>query len=198
MAMGWISFCSFGCEGKKDASGPAGSAESAAPSTTGAAEADVNAAVPDALKPKLKFVMGNLEDGRNKAPALVPEGWEQSSVIPGKFKPKGDARLGFMTGYDLGTNCDGMCTAKDWAAVSESVDFAQFKDPKFTIVKDEKKPGFRLLIATAKDGPTYLRAAMWKEGASRYFTCGATLESEIAAALPAFEKACRAFSPGSW
>ena len=70
-----------------------------------------------------------------------------------------------------------------------------FKDKQFTIVKDEQQPGFRLLVATTSEGKTYLQTAFWKEGAKRYYACGAFLSKESASALPAFEIACRAFKP---
>lgn len=183
------------CDAKKEGAGANGGDNAATAKLSATAVADANAAIPDALKTKLKFVEGAHEDRKLKAPAVLPEGWKTGGVIPGSYKPDDNADLGFMTKYELGTNCDGACEAKDWAAVSENVEFAQFKGAQFTVTKDEKTPGFRILIATTKDGTAYIRSAFWKAGANRYFTCGATLDPKIAAAAPAFEKACRAFTP---
>ncbi|MEZ4467185.1 MAG: hypothetical protein R3F60_31035 [bacterium] len=133
--------------------------------------------------------------------AIVPKGWEESKGIPGRFKPPSNSDFGFMTSFSVGTNCDGMCSPKDWKATAEKVDLAQFRDPaKFTIVSetDMTAPTGKMLQATSAGGgfggpKTYLTMVRWKDGADRYQTCRATLEGETAnALLPAFQKACEA------
>lgn len=126
----------------------------------------------------------------------MPEGWKQSDVIPGSYSPPDGAGLGFMTKFSVGTNCDGSCEAKDWAATSDKVDFAQFTaGGAFKVEKDDKAAGQRLLVAGNSDGSKYVVAAFWKDGASRYYACHAKLEQPDAALAPAFEKACRALTP---
>jgi len=159
-----------------------------------AAEA-VNKLVPADLADKLTFTTAKGEDGRFVA--VVPKGWEEAKHMPGHYRPTG-SDLGFMTSFDVGTNCDGDCAPKDWAATTEKVEFKQFLEgDQFEVVKDEKGDDSRLMVAKSGD-KIYIAAVQWKEGASRYFTCRATLEKEIAAAAPAFEQACRSVSISSW
>jgi hypothetical protein len=127
--------------------------------------------------------------------AAVPKGWK-AGIIPGSFEPPEGANLGFMTKYSVGTNCDGMCEPKDWAAIAERVDLAQFRDAgRWEIVEEQAltAPAGKLLIAKPKgETKVYLNAVRWKDGASKYFTCRATLEGEAATALlPAFKAACQ-------
>jgi hypothetical protein len=158
------------------------------------AVAEANAAVPDLLKDKLTFVAGAFEDGApNNALAVLPAGWEKSEVIPGKYKPPSASGLGFLTVFQIGSNCDGACEAKDWATVVDRVEFTQSADG-LTIEKDDRASGSRIVVATSGSGKS-IRAAFWKEGASRYYVCSAILDSEATSAAPAFEKACRATTP---
>ncbi|MCB9545077.1 MAG: hypothetical protein H6706_04205 [Myxococcales bacterium] len=145
----------------------------------------------------LEFEVKSIDD--DSVVAVVPKGWEESKGIPGRFKAPANSDFGFMTSFSVGTNCDGMCSPKDWKAVAEKVDLAQFRDAsKFAIVseKDLTNPTGKLLQATTTGGgfggpKTHLTLVRWKEGASRYQTCRASLEGEAAnAMLPAFIKAC--------
>jgi len=78
------------------------------------------------------------------------------------------------------------------------VDFKQFLEgEQFTVEKDEKTDSSRLLVAKAGDR-VHIAFALWKKGASRYFTCHATLDAEAAPAAPAFEKACQSMTVSSW
>ena len=45
-----------------------------------------------------------------------------------------------------------------------------------------------------KGESTYVVYAWWADGARRYFSCTASLEAQVKAAAPAFEKACLAVS----
>ena len=149
----------------------------------------VQAAVP-ADAPKVEFE-AKLTD-KDTAIAAVPKGWKES-VIPGTFEPPEGSDIPFMTQYGVGSNCDGSCSPKDWKATAEKVEFAQFKDPQFKIEKDEalKDPEGRLLVASVDEGKKlYIVAARWKEGASRYYTCRATLVDKATALRPAVERAC--------
>ncbi len=156
--------------------------------------APVQAAVP-ADGPKVTFEAKLLDDDR--IALTVPTGWTVG-VIPGRFKPPDDAKLGFMTQFGAGGNCDGMCEPKDWKATADKVEFAQFKSGSFSIIKDEPltNPEGRLVVASADGGKRlYLVVARWKDGAERYFNCRATLEESALKLLPALELACKKAQP---
>jgi hypothetical protein len=109
--------------GDKGAEAPAGPPKKTAADLKPAFEKDALAAV-NAARPAgatTEFVVGVFDDDR--VLAAVPKGWEESKVIPGNFKPPTGSDLGFMTSFRIGTNCDGMCSAKDWKATAEKVNF---------------------------------------------------------------------------
>lgn len=141
--------------------------------------------LPASLKGKLAFEAMTIGD-HDDAVVVRPKDWK--SVFDGNFS--GPDELGFGTSYWVSSNCDGMCEAKDWAAVSDKVDFAQFRDGKTKVLKDEKASGERVAVGTNEE-KTYIVVVRWKEGASRYFACRATLAKEAKEAADAFEKACR-------
>lgn len=175
----------LGCGGKKsDGGGGGGGAKASDP-------AAANAAVPAELKGKLEF--DTAKDDRDHVAWVKPKGWKDGA-IPGMVKPAEDANLGFMTRYAVGTNCDGTCEAKDWAATTDKVEFAQLASAG-TVEKDEKGEGTRTMVVAIGDRKD-LRMAWWKTGATHYVSCSATLEKEVAAALPAFEAACKATVTG--
>lgn len=154
--------------------------------------AELDHAVPASLKGKLSFEAALTKD--KNAAYVRPKGWKE--VFEGN--QKADGELGFMTGYWVSSNCDGMCSPKDWEATVNKVDFAQFVagDGKFKVDKDEKSDGERVLVAHGDS--TYVVVAKWKKGASRYFSCRATLDKEAVDAVAVFEKACRALDPFDW
>lgn len=181
-----------GCD--KEESAHAESATAAQPKADDPAA--INAAVPENLRAELSFEAKTAEDG--KLAAIVPAGWTESEYIPGKFTPPDGSGLGIMSRFDVGANCDGMCAAKDWAATVEKAEFGRLTgDAGFTITKDEKIPGGRLLIGRTERA-TRLVAAWWKEGASQYYVCRASLDGKAAEAIDAFERACRATRVLSW
>ena len=151
--------------------------------------AGINALVPAALKAKVAFEKAEIKRERGSRTTAftlaAPKGWAQESKEFSNLSPAGQDMLG--TSIDVGTNCAGVCEPKDWAAVSDE-DFAQFKDAK--ILKDEKTPTSRLMIAEMSD-KTYVQHATWTAGAKRYATCVVTLEDEYREAAPAFAKACQ-------
>lgn len=151
--------------------------------------AKVNALVPTELAPKLSFVPGTMRN--ESGAALVPKGWEVA--FEGNYKAPRE--LGFGTSYWISSNCDGACTPKDWPAIADKVDFAQYGDG-WKIAKDEKADGQRVIVAEKQD--VHVVVAKWKTGANRYFACRATLAPEAKAAAPAFEAACRGLAPIEW
>jgi hypothetical protein len=105
---------------KADEESPTLKARREAKASTEEQAGKVNELVPAALKGQIGFELGML---RNDAAAvLVPKGWE--TVFEGNFRAP--SALGFGTNYWVSSNCDGMCSPKDWAEVSDKVDFKQF------------------------------------------------------------------------
>lgn len=179
-----------GCK-KKDDSGEestAAKAVAAKPIDVGA----INSAVPSTV-PGLSFTTATLTD--DNIEAVVPAGWEGSKVIPGRYRPAQGSDLGFFTDYAVGSNCDGACQPKEWKPVVDKVEFGRLGDA--TIVKDEPLPNGRIVIAKSDDR-TEVIAAWWKEGASHYAFCRATLDGKTADAVDAFEQACRATRVTNW
>lgn len=168
--------------------------------------AAVNALVPANLKDKLVFEKRTIEEERGRDKHIftmaAPKTWSQGPMKGfAKLRAPDEDGFGNLTEIRLGTNCDGRCEPKDWDKVVEKVDFAQFRDGKYKIVKDEAGKTDHLLIAQ-KESSTYIRYAWWAEGGSRYLQCDATLElgfaaadaADIQTAAPAFEAACKAVS----
>lgn len=186
----FLAMLAAGC-GKKDSDkgGDKGSGGSAAVDV-----AAVNAAVPKEMAGKLEFEAAKGE--KDRVSFAAPKGWK-AGVMPDSFQPPDDS-LGFMTRYSVSSNCDGDCSAKDWAAVTDKVEFAQLTGTGFTVDKDEKADGSRLVVAKDGDGSVVVAAAWWKKDAPRYFYCRAKLDGESAKAAAAFEKACRSVSIASW
>jgi hypothetical protein len=181
------------CGKKDDKGGGGGGGGGGGPTIDVAA---VNALVPAALKDKLVFEKRDVVEERGKHSTTTytlagPKGWTQDMKMFAKLKPPsgGAFDAGFMTSFDVGSNCDGDCVAKDWAATSEKVNFKQFRDKK--IEKDELGKTDHMMIASDGDS-RFVMYAWWTADAKHYFTCMAHLEKPVADAAPAFEKACRA------
>ena len=157
--------------------------------------AAINALVPADLKTKLVFDKFELVDehkhGNITFTFAAPKGWKEGMKGMGSLKAPDDQ--GFMTSMHVGSNCDGSCEPKDWAATADKVDFKQFtSNAEMKVQKDEKKPGSRLMVAQDKDGMSFVAYAWWTDGAKNYHVCRATLDKPIAAASEAFAKACQA------
>jgi len=200
-----------------------GDAAASAPSITKADADAANAAVPADLKSKVVFEVRTVEDkvGRHthKYTFVAPKSWK-AGFMPGSVKPDDADNLGFGTEMQVGTNCDGSCEPKDWAKVSDKVNFSQYTSGKATgkVVKDVKGKTDRLLVfaneptvqenagsasmtvngktttttvtATSGTKGVTIIHAWWNDGDSRYFTCEATLDEGAAVLADAFEKAC--------
>ena len=164
-----------------------------------------DALVPADLKSKIAFAEASVEEERGKKSKTVytlaaPKTWKADGTMKmfAKLRPDHSEGYGNFTEVSLGSNCDGSCEAKDWAQVSEKVDFAQFRGAGFKIVKDEKTATSHLVTAT-NDDTTYVSYAWWVDGGDHYNTCRAVLQKgfmpdspDPRAAMPAFEKACQA------
>ena len=151
--------------------------------------AGVNALVPADLEDKLVFEETKIpeERGRHKTIYTVaaPKGWKQEMGGFASLKPPTD--LGFMTRFEVGTNCDGTCEPKDWDKAIDHV-YASYLSGK--VIKNDKGPGKRTIVAEASNGDVLVLVAHWKDGDSRYAHCGGTLDAQIKGAAAAFEKAC--------
>lgn len=151
--------------------------------------AAVNALVPAALKDKVVFEQRDIVEKRGKSgtkyTVAAPKGWKQNMESFASLKPDKDG-MGFMTKFDVGTNCDGECTSKDWAATVEKV-YGNYL--KGTVTKDVKGTNSRTIVAKSGEMTLVVRA-WWADGDKEYFHCGATLEPEVAELAAAVEKAC--------
>lgn len=178
------------CGGKKEES-----AEAKGPSQ---AELDqavtaANKAVPADLGTSVEFAIYR-EPKKARYVAIVPKGWEESDVMPGSFEAP-DV-LGSMTRFRVGTNCDGTCEPKDWAATAEKINFKQLRSG--TIEKEEELPGGGKLIISKKSGSTYVSLARWSDKGRFYLTCYANLETKAATLVTAAETACKAMATDRW
>jgi hypothetical protein len=178
-----------GC-GKQDDKGGGGAA--AKPVDVAA----VNALVPASLKDKLVFEQQTIveERGHSKTTYTVaaPKGWKQEMKSFAKLEAPDD--LGFMTSFDVGTNCDGECQPKDWASTVDKVYSSYLKSK---VIKDQKSANARTIIASS-DTTTLVVVATWREGDKSYSHCGGTLDNDkikdVKEVALAFEKACESVS----
>lgn len=183
-----------GCKDDDEANTQAGKQ---APAATPALEATAaNAAVPETLAGKVAFTVGTGDEDR--LAVLLPDGWEESGAIPGLYRPGEDLGLGFMTSYSVGTSCDGACSPKDWTAAAGKTEFAQFETDSFTVVSDEPLEGGGRILVARNDDRAFVAAARWKDGASRYAYCRASLDGRATDALDAFVQACRDLQVRTW
>ncbi len=165
--------------------------ESSSPAAVTIDAAAVNALVPAELKTKLVFDKTDVaeERGKDKLTFTVaaPKGWKQDNKMFATLTGGND--VGFMTSMHLASDCDGTCEPKDWAKSADKTVFDQFKGAG--VMKNDTTPTSRLLIAT-RDKTTFVAYAWWQPDARHYHFCLVTLEEPVAAAAPAFAKACQA------
>lgn len=158
------------------------------------AVADANGLVPAELKSKLVFEKAEVSQKRLSTMTTfqlaAPHGWTQKDKKWAELVSP-DAPT---TEIKLSTDCNGECKPKNWAKASHGV-FDQFSDA--TVVKSETGATSRSLIATQKDSSTVVVYAWWQPDASQYQYCTATLDAPLAAAAPAFLKACQAVAVAS-
>jgi hypothetical protein len=170
---------------------PEGSAPSAS-ATAAEAPIDVdgvNALVPSAIRDKLVFEKRSIVEERGDKTiytVAAPKGWTQENKAFGRLRPP---EGGIHLDFDVGTNCDGVCSPKDWNTTVEKV-YASYLTGK--VIKDEKREGGRTIVADILDGSArVVIVAWWKDKDDHYSHCNATLSGDLKDAAPAFERACQ-------
>ena len=157
--------------------------------------AAINALVPATLQPALVFDKRDVsvERGPRKTTYTLaaPRGWEQRGGVVMELVTTD--RTGERVRLVASSSCDGECKPKSWEAIVDRVHFAPRAKGK--VLKDEKAPGRRTLIAEGERRGvpiTYVTVAWWTDGARSYHYCAASLTDAFKAAVPAFEKVCQA------
>ncbi len=149
--------------------------------------APINALVPPPLKDKVVFEQRDIAIDHVTYTFAAPKAWTREGKLFAHLKGTDHSRL------EVGTNCDGECTPKDWAQIADRVNFAPRAKGK--VRKDDKGATRRTMIADVSIGgaeTTDIVVAWWTAGDKRYHTCTAMLDASIKDAAPAFEKACQA------
>jgi len=170
--------------------------------------AAVNALIPAEWKGKLEFELGEVIDkrGRNHDTyrLALPRGWKPA-FMPGSLQPADaddfgrSAALGAVMSIRVGSNCNGECKPKDWAAEVDRVYYQQFTTGKAAgkVVEDTKRPTGRTLVFSRDESvepgmgsEVNILTTWWKAGGSQHFICEAKLQDAAVALAPAFEQAC--------
>ena len=167
--------------------------------------AAVNAALPADLKDKIAFEKKDVEAGMGKKKetytVAAPKGWK-AGFMPGSLEPADADGFGSKTlgksSFRVGSDCNGSCEKKDWAAVSDQVYFSQMTSNKEgKVTKDEKGENRRTVIFEGKvsDFPEHdvairIVTAWWEPDSTHYYVCQAELGVPLKGAAAAFEKAC--------
>lgn len=187
------------------ACGKKGGGDAPAVSITQADADAVNALVPAEMKDKVTFEVTKIEDkmGRRTTTYTVvaPKGWKKG-FMPGSLEPADADNFGSKTfgktSLKVGSNCDGECKPKDWAATADKVYFSQFTGGKVEgkVVKDEKQKTSRTLVfeqekaASTGEKNVEVITAWWTDGAKKHYVCEAELGALSTGLAAAFEKAC--------
>ncbi len=187
----WILFASLlalGC-GKKEGGGDGEGGEASSAKNLKSAVEAANKAVPEGTKLAFKVYE---EPKKARFSAVVPDGWTESEHMPGSFEPPKDSALGFMTRFRVGTNCDGACEPKDWAAVTEKVNLKQLRTG--TVSKEEDLGGSGKLLIASKGTSKYVQVVKWGKKSKFYISCRANLSKDAHDLVAAVEAACRAIT----
>lgn len=168
------------------------------------ADADaVNALIPADVKGKVEFEVATIDDGMGRHPTkytvVAPKGWKKG-FMPGSLEPADSDNFGSKTlgksSFKVGSNCDGTCEKKDWAAVVDKVYYSQFTGAsvKGKVVKDDKTPTGRTMIFEGEDvmgdKQTKMIKTWWTADSTKHYICEAELGAPLMTATAAFEKAC--------
>ena len=162
-----------------------------------------NDAVPAAWKQKLAFEVKTLgDDPKEKVSAAVPKGWKKGFLPDELDPPDNNNDFGFGTTFRVGGTCGGDCKAKSAKEWEDAANHAFFDNvlahtPAPKVIKDDKKPGRRTMIAEDQhtDGnmnQTFVITAWWSDGGERFYFCDVALAEEAKDLAPAFDKACAA------
>ncbi len=183
------------CGGSKDSVPEAPAGPSFTQGTIDAAAC--NALVPTPLRDKIIFEKRQIVEKRGRSATTytvaAPKNWKQD--MDSFADLKADKNGGFFSGFKVGSNCDGMCTAKDWDKIVDKATFQPLlKDAK--VLKDVKGVGTRTVIVedNSNTKSTRITTAWWKPGDKKYYLCSAELDPEVRDAAPAFERACSALT----
>lgn len=150
----------------------------------------IDGLVPDNLKDQVKFKVWK-EKRKGSMQAVVPD-WKDG-YMDGAFE-LGDAFD--RNTFSVGSNCDGECKPKDWAAIAEKVNFENMGNGE--VEKDEPLPEGGRIVIKKTPGGRALQLAMWRKDSRKYYTCSARLRDPISEAIGAFEQACRSIVVESW
>jgi hypothetical protein len=179
-------------DGDKGKSGPARTVD----------PAPANAAIPAAWKGKIEFEAMKIADDFDKegtVTAVVPKGWVAGKGIKAmREPPEGAQGFGFGTHMWPGSGCGGECKARPSAELEAEANKSFFSNllahtPPPKVIKDEKTPGHRLLVAEDQGGGMdhiSIMSAWWDDGAKRFSFCTVELAMEAKDLEPAFEQAC--------
>jgi hypothetical protein len=163
--------------------------------------AKANAAIPASWKGKVEFEAKKLGKGKFGDPVMVaaPKGWKDGFMDGSLEPPDGNKDFGFGTTFRAGGTCEGECKKEkseaEWVAAGNASFFGNLlkHDPAPKIIKDEKGPGHRTLVATDKSNgidKVTIVVAKWKDGGDRLYFCTVDLADASKEAAPAFEQAC--------
>lgn len=194
--MGWVllAVAAAACGKGKDKAGGAGGGAA----VTAADVAKVNAAVPAAWKGKLEFAPTTIDADHTTFSVAAPKGWKKG-FMPGELEPADatkdmhdSATFGFAVSMSVGSDCGGACEPKDWAKVADKTLFKQFYDGRSSakVVKDDKQPTRRVVVADGANGKAYVIVAWWKDGSDHYWSCTVDLARDSHDLAAAFEQAC--------
>jgi hypothetical protein len=182
--------CATSCGKKKG-----GSAASSGPADVSAA----NAAIPAAWKGKLEFVSQTITAHDDAVTVPAPKGWKPGN-IQSMLEPPDGSGFGFGTSFWPSKTCGGECkekSAAEWEAAANSATFGNMlaHNPPPKVIKDEKTPGHRVLIAEdqytgGQVNNITIMMGWWKDGADRMYLCTVDLAPESKDLVNAFEQAC--------
>jgi hypothetical protein len=160
--------------------------------------APANAAIPAAWKGKIEFEAVTIADDFDKegtVKAVIPKGWVGGKGIKAmREPPEGSHDFGFGTHIWTGSGCGGECKERPAAELEKEANKSFFDTvmghtPPPKVIKDEKKPGHRILVVD-EDGKITISSAFWTDGAKRFQFCSVELDKEAKDLEPAFEAAC--------
>jgi hypothetical protein len=163
--------------------------------------AAVNALVPAEWKAKVEFELGSVKDTRGGVKGdtyklALPRGWKPAYKAGSLQPPDADefgrsVGLGATAQMMVGSNCNGECMNKDWAAEVDKTYYQKFTAATElgTITRDDKTATGRTLVFTRPDEVNIL-TTWWQANGSQHFICEVKLQDAAMVLAPAFEKAC--------